>query len=364
MFKITKSKVATLLFSSVLLLTGCGLLGGEGKNNEIDPPQDITYLEDGESLESNTANESIDQEAEAGQEQADVETMMRELYLFDKNGLVVSQTLELPKVEGVAKQALEYLVQNGPVQEILPNGFQAVLPPDTQVLGVNIEGNTIVADFSNEFINYSPENEMKILQAITWTLTQFDNIEIVKIRINGHDQTVMPVNSTPIGNGVSRADGINLDTTEVVDITSTHSVTVYYLAENDGSTYYVPVTQRVDNSVNNDFVAVVNALVNGPSYSSALLSEFNTDAKLITEPKYENGKLTLNFNEAILGSFDENKNIISKHVVDTLVLSLTEQKGVDSVSILVNGEANLINEEGNPISETVTRPETVNTGSF
>ena len=72
--------------------------------------------------------------------------MKTELYLIDKNGYVVPQTLELPKSEGVAKQALEYLVKDGPVTEILPNGFRAVIPTDTQ-MSVKIDEGVAVVDF-------------------------------------------------------------------------------------------------------------------------------------------------------------------------------------------------------------------------
>ena len=64
--------------------------------------------------------------------------MKTELYLIDKSGYVVPQTLELPKSEAVAKQALDYLVDNGPVTDKLPNGFRAVIPADTQI-SVNIK---------------------------------------------------------------------------------------------------------------------------------------------------------------------------------------------------------------------------------
>lgn len=364
MLKITKSKIAATMFASTVLLSGCGLFGGDEKPKNIDPPQDVSYLEEGESLDENATTAQNETAVDEQKTSAETETVKQELYLFDKNGFVVPQTFELPKVEGIAKQALEYLVQNGPIQALLPNGFQAVLPPDTQILGVNLKDGTIIADFSQEFANYSPEDEQKVLQAITFTLTQFDNVDNVKIRINGHDQSVMPVNHTPIVEGLSRADGINIDTNNVVDITNTHPVTVYFMAENSESTYYVPVTRRVENSVKDNVVAVVNELIKGPSYSSGLLNDFSEDVKLLENPVVKDGNITLNFDESILGSFDEKKNIISNHVIDSLVLSLTEQPGVKSVAIEVNGETKLVNEQGKSISEPVTRPENVNTGSF
>ena len=56
--------------------------------------------------------------------------------------------------------------------------------------------------------------------------------------------------------------------------------------------------------------------------------------------------------------------MISNYVLKSLVLSLTEKKGVKNVSIEVNGKANLIDEKGGKLIKPVDRPENVNTGSF
>jgi germination protein M len=342
--------LSSVIISSVLL-SGCGLLGGE-KKEEIDPPQNVTYTDDGaEITEETTGEEVVDQEAAEG-------SVMTELYLLDKNGYVVPQTLSLPKTESVAKQAVEFLVQEGPVTEMLPNGFAAVIPAETEV-SVDIKDKTAIVNFSNEFKNYKPEDELKILQSVTWTLTQFDSVDNVKLKLNGHDLNEMPVAGTPIGKTVSRANGINIDTTEVVDITNTEAATVYYLAGEEGSYYYVPVTRRVDE---NNIEGVVAELVKGPSYTSTLISDFLPDVALIDEPKIEDGKVTLNFNESIYGSFEE--KMVSEHLLNALVLSLTEQKGIESVEVMVNGEAGLVKENGEKLVEPVTRPENVNTGSF
>jgi germination protein M len=172
----------------------------------------------------------------------------------------------------------------------------------------------------------------------------------------------MPVNGTPISENQSRASGINFDTTDVVDLTNTKPVTVYYIGGTEGSYYYVPVTRRVSNNEKNNIIAVVNELVKGPSGKSNLVSEFMTDVKLLEAPKYEDGKVTLNFNKNIFDSFEEKE--ISQSLLDALVLSLTEQKGIEKVAVQVNGKADIKNDKGKKLSEPVTRPEKVNTGSF
>lgn len=180
--------------------------------------------------------------------------------------------------------------------------------------------------------------------------------------MNGKELTEMPVNGTPISGELSRKDGINMDTTDVADITNSKAVTVYYLGGDEDSYYYVPVTRRVENTEKDSIVAAVSELIKGPGNGSPLLSEINPDAKLLDKPKMENGNVTLNFNDAIYGSFKD--KMISQHVLNSLVLSLTEQKGIESVSIKVKGKTEIVNENGEKLTEPVSRPEKVNTGSF
>ncbi|WHY89090.1 GerMN domain-containing protein [Neobacillus novalis] len=332
------------------MLSGCGLFGGETKK-KIDPPKTVAVGDKKASKET------------AAKEKGQVEnTVKTELYLIDKYGYVVPQTLNLPKTTSVAKQALEYLVANGAVSNMLPNHFRAVLPEDT-VPTVNISKDGVATvDFSKEFKNYQPEDEMKILQSITWTLTQFNNIHSVKLKMNGHELTEMPVNGTPISEHLSRATGINLDTTDVVDITNTKPLTVYYVGGEENSYYFVPVTRRVNNNEKDNFVAVVNQLIKGPSGKSPLVSEFMSDVKLLEAPKYADGTVTLNFNKNIFGGLEDKE--ISQSLLDALVLSLTEQNGVEKVAVQVDGKADIKNDKGKKLSEPVTRPEKVNTGSF
>ncbi|MGG0186177.1 GerMN domain-containing protein [Bacillus rhizoplanae] len=331
---------------STVLLAGCGLFGKEKGTEQIDPPKKVTYT-DGEKKET----------AKQG------ETIKQDLYLVDKNGYVVPQTVQLPapKNNAVIKQSLQYLVKDGPVTNLLPNGFQAVLPADTEMT-VDVKNGTAVVDFSKELKNYKKEEERRIVEAVTWTLTQFKEVKNVKFRMNGQDLAKMPVAGTPIGNGLSRANGINFDDEQVADITNTKPVTLYFLAQNNKQNYYVPVTRRVAEGKENEVATIVNELVKGPAHQSALTYDFNPDVKLINEPKLEKGTVTLNFNENIYGN--KGKSMISDYVLQSLVLTLTEKQGVENVLIQVNGKANLVTEKGDKLIKPVARPQNVNTGSF
>jgi germination protein M len=349
-----------LLIALLLMTSACGLLT-EKTTNEIDPPQEVNYLNDGETLDQ--TKEDTDalaggKNAPAGAEDAS----QRQVYLIDDNGMVVPQVLQLPKSNEPAKQVVEYMIQDGKVSNLLPNGMKAVLPAGTEVLGVNIDQGTATVNFSEEFKNYAPEDELRIAESLTYTLTQFDNVNNVKIQVSGVDQKVMPVNGTPIGDGLTRENGINIEMNGVVDVTNTDTVTVYFISQNEeNEMYYVPVTRKVP-ATDNPVGATVAQLINGPSIQSGLVSEFLNTVELVSAPVLEDGVVTLNFNEAILG---QNQNTaISEAVLNSLVLSLTEIDGIDKVALKVNGKSEVLDESGKMITKPVSRPTNVNTVEF
>ncbi|WP_440896023.1 GerMN domain-containing protein [Amphibacillus sp. Q70] len=301
-------------------------------------------------------------ELEEGDQTA--ETVARQLYLLSKEGIVVPQTVELPRIESdeVATQVLEYLVEDGPVTNLLPSGFEAVLPAGTEVLGLNLEEDgTMIVDLSEEFNEYDGEKEQQIIQAMTYTLTQFDNVEKVKLWINGFEQNTMPVNGAPLQDGYSRANGINIIDTEAIDLINSQAVTIYYPTQLESNIYYVPVTQHIE--VEEDLnKSIVEALLNGPSYESKLLHVFNPNVKLLEVDTSSEGVLSMEFTEEILA--DVNEAYIADEVIETLVLTLTDQPDISGVSISVENVEQIFNEHGVPYSEPVTRDSFVPTGSL
>ena len=111
--------LVSAMFASSVLLSGCGLFSTETEK-KIDPPKSVSM--------DNSKKESKETVAKTEDAQNTIKT---ELYLINKNGYVVPQTIALPKKTSTATQAMEYLVDNGPVEDMLPNGFRAVIPAET-----------------------------------------------------------------------------------------------------------------------------------------------------------------------------------------------------------------------------------------
>lgn len=343
-----------------VILTGC--FQGEQSMEEIDAPPHDAEAVNNEGKDSTGDKESAGEDVEDAEatdeeeEDAASDTAARQLYLIDADGMVVSQTLELPTEESkeVAKQALEYLVKDGPVTSILPNGFQAVLPEGTEILGLDTqEDGTMIVDVSKEFENYEAKEELNILEAMTFTLTQFENVDKVQLRINGHSQTEMPVDGTPIKEGYTRANGINLKESDTLDLVDSQAVTMYYPAEHNESRYYVPVTQHIENGDQDMFSSVVQTLIDGPGYNTNVTQVFNSQTSLTNKPSLKDGVLELVFSKEVLE--DADKAMISDEVMETLVRTLTEQEGVEAVEVKVEDMDQLVNENEEAYTEPVTK---------
>ncbi|SER75526.1 germination protein M [Gracilibacillus ureilyticus] len=378
-------KTIGILSASMFLLAGCGVFQGEQTLEQLDaPPEETNLTEDLENISDQLTETEGEEEIEDGTEEGGTEggeegdgsdgedpantseTVSRVLYLLDENGLVVPQEVELPSPTSkeVAKQVLEYLVKDGPVTGMLPTGFEAVLPAGTEIIDLNLEPNgTLVVNVSEDFQSYQPEEEQQILEAMTYTLTQFENVERIKLWINGVEQNEMPVNGTPVSQGYSRENGINVHQSEGIDLMESEATTLYFPMQSaDESIYYVPITQHIENNTDSEYESIVQALLSGPSFDLPLQNYINTGSQLAAAPIIQDGILSLTFNENILSNSE--KSMLADEVMQSLVLTLTEQEGIDAVEVSVENHEQVVNESGQPYTEPVSKDMVVPTDSI
>lgn len=337
--------------SITVILSGC-FQGEQSLEEPMDPPPDAAEVNSSEDTDSEATKE--DAKEEGTKEEATSETLETQLYLLDSNGMVVPQTFELPATDEVATQALEYLVKDGPITQMLPNGFQAVLPSGTEILGLDLqEDGTMIVDVSNDFKSYQEDEELEILQAMTYTLTQYDSVDKVKLWINGYPVENMPVNGTPVSDGYTRANGINMIQTDTIDYLATKPVTMFYPAAHNDLNYFVPVTQHIKMDGKSEYKSIISSLVDGTHYNKNVMQVFNSSVELTEEPQLNDGVLKLVFNEKIL--MNKEDATIEDNVIETLVRTLTEDKEVKAVDVKVNQVEQIFNESGEPYNEPVTK---------
>jgi len=333
-----------------MLVSGCGLFGPEEVS--IDPPPQS------EVVVETPAETAADEVAQADEEEDVVQTYERTVYLLDANGYVVPVSLTLPVEEGTAKQVLRHMVKGGPVEEMLPAGFSAVLPEGTEIKGLVIKNGVATIDFSKEFKAYPPQDERKILDAITRAMTEFENVKSVEIWINGTPLKEMPVAKTPI-NQLERSLGVNLELADGAIPGKTTAVTVYFQGQLDDSrTYFVPVTRLIPET-DNVAKAAVEELIKGPKEGTQLFSSLMRTTRVL-DVKQEKDLVTVNLSADIL-KYDEGRQA-NPDAVESLVLSLTENTGAKQVQLLVEGKPLTGGEHD--FSKPVSRPLHVNAMSY
>lgn len=328
----------------VLLTSGCSVLGTKEHSQSIDPPPTGA---DASAASAKPVTAPVIQNP-----------MPVTVYAKDSNGLVAPISLNVEKSVEVAKKALEAMVDGGPSASLLPAGFTPLISKGTQVKGIDIvkDQKLAIVDFSSAFTNYNVQDERKILEAITWTLTGFPSVEKVQVRVEGKELKEMPEGGTPMDEPLSRAMGINLEKPEDVEYGQSTPVTLYFLGQNqDNYKYYVPVTRLVKRT-DNVAQAVVEQLIAGPDSKKGLAGVMTPGAEL-KQVKKADDLITVDFSDKVLGPDKK----APADALKSVVLSLTENTGAATkVQITVNGDSKVSASDNQSYSKPVSRPTTVN----
>ncbi|MCI3923571.1 GerMN domain-containing protein [Paenibacillus sp. TRM 82003] len=329
---------------TALSLSGCSLSGTTG-SAPLDPPQDMTV---GAPVAGEVSAEAKNQ-------------FDATLYVRDADGYIAPVGVRLPFEEGsVAKRTLQHMVKGGPGETLLPEGFSAVLPEGTEVLGLDADPTTKTAtiDFNKSFTEYDAAEERDILEAVTWAMTSFPSIEYVQLRVDGHALKEMPVAMTPLDAPLSRKFGINVERASGVDFTRSTPVTLYFLNQTADAdfTYYVPVTRLVGWT---DDIAgtTVAELVKGPQDAKLDAVFLPTASAAANTVNLTGDNITVDFDAALAGEGQQ----LPVEGLQAVVLSLTDLAPDKSVAITVGGEAQAVGTDGqNYGAELVARPKVVN----
>lgn len=343
-------RVVFILVLVLFITTGCL----KGEQQSIKQVEEGNDLQDDVFQNNNDNGENGNNEADTSDE-VNVQLADRTLYLMDSDGLVVPQNIALPEDESkaVAKQVLQYLVQDGPVTELLPNGFQAIIPANTEILGVHItDEGTLIVDVSEEFLQYEAENEQQIVEAITNTVSQFDSVKRMKLRVEGEDITEMPANGTPIAQGYSKQLGMNMQVSSMPVLGQDAPITVYVPKQSQTETYFVPVTTYVQTTEDTLYEDVMEKLLKMDEMNVNGLHVINDGVKLIDTPVFSDGILEITLNDAVL--MEKDNPVIGDDVMEMITRTFTAMDPIEAVQVNVDNHAQVKNEQGQVYEHPVT----------
>ena len=277
-------------------------------------------------------------------------------YVDGRDNYLVPVTVPVPWTQGVARAALEELIEGPTPAQEMRYGLSSPLPPTIRVLGLTIRDGLAKVDLSEDIMSYDPGDERNVLNSIIFTLLQFPSVEEVQIMAEGFLPDEFPGGTSGKGTfGWER--GLNLHVAdEVTELENTQPVMLYYyvvLGENH--IFYIPVT-RVISADREIIKATLEELLKGPRPESSLFTELPPGTELRNFVMQDN-TLTVDFSNEIMnykGGLSGEKNVITQ-----VVLTLTQIPGVEEVQLLVEGEKVKL-DYGTPLDEPFLRPLIIN----
>ena len=233
---------------------------------------------------------------------------------------------DLTSLEKV-KTLIDTMIEKNNKNALLPSYFKPILPQNTKVLSAELENKIIKINFSSEFLNVSDSQLEKMVEAITYTLTEIDDINGVEIYVEGELLKYVS-NMKNIPTILTKDIGIN----KKYEITSNNNISkivLYFLGENDN---LIPITKYV-NDEREKIEIIVESLSNNYIFYDNLISVLSYNLKL---EDYEicDDTLTLVFNDFIYDNLEE--KIVNEDLIDIISYSVFDNYDVSKVVFMEN----------------------------
>jgi germination protein M len=283
------------------------------------------------------------------------------VYYQDGDGCLIPMTRWIQIQQGIARAAVSLCIDSAIArEEVAYYGVYPVIPADTVILGLSIRDGIAVIDFSKHLLQYSgAEAEKNIITSIVYTLTEFKNINGVRILVNGYPQGVLKY-GTDISQVLGREDAV-INTQTAIAENGQGKVDVFLLKKaNEGFTYMAPVSVPVINSsVESDTnVQAARVLLEQLLVKDGENGTFTEipDNIEILNCSTENEILTLDLSEGFVeyGGNDKEESILKQ-----LAYTVRQLDGIKQLKILVGGHAVQL-PEGTDISSGIKIPSTIN----
>jgi germination protein M len=145
----------------------------------------VQYLVEGERIYGNKAMRSVDSVIGAYSDQA----ISIPLYVVDRSG---RNLVKVPaRIETNGGPYIEQLIVEKMIGGIDGHGFLSMMPGGTKLLGIEIDKDTCIINFSQEFSTNDQEDDIDrdlVCQAIALSLKEVnDSIDKIRVQVNGKD---------------------------------------------------------------------------------------------------------------------------------------------------------------------------------
>ena len=252
------------------------------------------------------------------------------IYLVDKNHYVARTNIYVDNSDKLklAKELVDALINGTNKNKYLPDGFISLIPENTKVLNITIDGDTISLYFDENILNVKKNDEEKMVESIVYTLTEIDGINNVKIFINDKELTTLPQSGRTLPFPLNRSIGINRKS-KITSIKNSKEVTTYFLANNNDESYFIPVTFTTDDE--GEKVEIIIKELKSSENIDSSLKTYLSASTLLKNYELKENEVNLEFNNNILNQF----NKIDEEVKYGIKLSIMDTYNVKSVNFNV-----------------------------
>lgn len=211
-------------------------------------------------------------------------------------------------------------------------GFEPLFTKECAPLKIMKKDKMVSLYFDDTFKNYHKDDELRVLEAITWGASQFRDIEQIQLYLNNVLLTKMPITHTPIPTILTRCIGINNFENATSSLHLSTPLTVFYTKNVSGVTYMVPKTKRVVLEGDSMQSSITNILADISS-STDLKAPLSIENISVSDANIKDGTISLELNKNILAS----NQSVKQDVYDSLVLSLGMLPNVENIEVKVKG---------------------------
>lgn len=289
-------------------------------------------------VKSNTNNK---EDNEVNNQYNEIDYSYSKVFLKDKDNTLVPLTIKYEKFDSLGEE-LMYVTNMLKVDSKVSNStFKGLLPSNTKVKSLELKDNVLNLNFDENFMTYDSKDELRLLESLVWTLTDFNEVDSINLYVNDERLTNMPVSNTPIKFNVDRQIGINNYLLTSSMMLGSQRVLSYYEKLIDDNYYYVPVTHYVKNNKNlSIYDLTVTTMFKDPGITSSLnVCRALQDTTMVASSVLEKEVLYLSLSEDIL--FDELTVSLDVYEIFKEVTCLLDE--VKDVSFLIELEEVMVN---------------------
>lgn len=266
------------------------------------------------------------------------ESKQLQIYVLDKDNTLIPMDKEIPADLALEEQLKQMIAAMCADQ--VKGEFSGVLGKGTALTKVKVDNGLASLYFNEQLTSYEKEQELQVLEAITWATTQFDEISQVQLYYKDELLHEMPLDHTPIPDPLDRSLGINHFESASASLNNSASIIVYYVKQIDGKDYFVPKSKRISGN-GKDMETVVKEVLKDVSVSSELTAPLYQESISATDlPKQKDNTLIVNMNHALLND----ERTAKQSAYEALILSLANNFDVDEVKVYV--EDNVVSLHG------------------